>query len=207
MYKVFINEKVVILTDSFDLELLRNGMLYFQYDDFEELHFVLDLLDGNADLEGIIIHFDDMDVLWADFRAHFREIRAAGGMVLNSNGDLLMIHRLKKWDLPKGKCEKHEDADACALREVEEECGITDLKNVGKLMNTYHVYSQGGFRILKTTAWYKMSSDQLALVPQREEDIEEAIWIAPAKIDWSSMPSYPNIKLLLDSHLKSTDQS
>ncbi len=207
MYKVFINEKVVILTDSFDLELLQNGMLYFQYDDFEELHFVLELLHGNSDLEGVIIHYDDLNILWADFRAHFREIQAAGGMVLNSKGELLMIHRLKKWDLPKGKCEELEDSDACALREVEEECGITDLKNVGKLMNTYHIYSQGGFRILKSTAWFKMHSDQRALVPQQEEDIEEAIWIFPSKIDWSTMPSYPNIKLLVDTHLRSTDQS
>jgi 8-oxo-dGTP pyrophosphatase MutT (NUDIX family) len=35
-----------------------------------------------------------------------------------------MILRLGKWDLPKGKMEKNEEPMICAIREVEEECGI-----------------------------------------------------------------------------------
>src|SRR5438552_3388516 len=52
-------------------------------------------------------------------------IEAAGGIVKNTDGAYLFIYRLDKWDLPKGKIEKGEKTKEAAVREVEEECGIT----------------------------------------------------------------------------------
>ena len=47
-------------------------------------------------------------------------VTAAGGWVENSFGEVLWIHRLGQWDLPKGKLESGEAIDECAVREVEE---------------------------------------------------------------------------------------
>jgi len=58
-------------------------------------------------------------------------IRAAGALLWRENSDLFveiaMVHRPRydDWTLPKGKIEGHESAIACALREVQEETGIT----------------------------------------------------------------------------------
>jgi 8-oxo-dGTP pyrophosphatase MutT (NUDIX family) len=199
MYKVFVNHKVVIITEKHDLEVLKSGMLYFQYDDFEEIHYVLNLLADSEELLGVVIQSDDVEMLWADFRAHFREIEAAGGLVRNPKGQILMIHRLGKWDLPKGKREPEESIEACALREVEEECGIQDLSLAKQLDDTYHTYTQHGFRILKRTYWFEMRSDAELLIPQMDEGIDKVLWMNPEQINWDHMETYPNIRLLMDS--------
>ncbi len=198
MYKVFLNDKPILFSSDPILEQLDEAMLYMQYHDFEEINFVLNLLEENHGLRGLIFQSDDLEELWADFRAHFREVDAAGGLVRNEEGALLMIHRFGRWDLPKGKMEYGENAAECALREVKEECGIEQLELGSPLTDTYHVYSMGGMRHLKRTAWYEMSSSDRQLSPQREEGIVEATWKSPDQIDWKSMPTYANIKMLVD---------
>ena len=67
-------------------------------------------------------------------------IFASGGVVFN-NEKLLMIYRNSLWDLPKGKMELNESELECALREVEEECGIDNLRVIKFLKYTYHTVS------------------------------------------------------------------
>ncbi len=175
-------------------------MVYIRYDDFEELHFLIALLE-DTDLKGVVVYGSDMDVLWADFRAHFREIDAAGGVVRNEKGELLLIHRNGKWDLPKGKLEPEEDALEGALREVQEECGLNDLIAGGMLMDTYHTYSMEGLRYLKKTSWYTMKSSQTELIPQREEGIDKVLWENPARVDIASLSTYESIRDVLSNAL------
>ncbi len=198
MYKVFFNEQVIILTDGYGLDLIGPRMIYIQYDDFEEINFVLSIVEARSDLSGVVIQCEELDELWADFRAHFREIDAAGGLVTTPEGELLMIHRFGKWDLPKGKRESDEAIEQCAVREVIEECGINNVHIVAPLPDTYHVYQQRGIRYLKRTFWYRMQTVKQKLRPQTEEGILEARWMALDQIDWHTMPSYPNIRMLLD---------
>lgn len=198
MYKVFLNDKVIILTPHHDLELMEDGFLFFQYDDFEELNFVVSLLETNDALRGSVIQYSLLDELWADFRAHFREIDAAGGLVRNDSGEVLFIHRLGKWDLPKGKREMEEEIADCALREVREECGLEDLTLVKPLSDTYHAYHMNGIRFLKRTYWFEMRSNQQHFVPQAEEGITDVLWVHPSAINWDKMPTYRNIKSLID---------
>jgi 8-oxo-dGTP diphosphatase len=56
-------------------------------------------------------------------------VRAAGGVVLRPGSDgseVLLVHRAAydDWSLPKGKCNRGESDEDCALREVEEETGL-----------------------------------------------------------------------------------
>ncbi len=123
-------------------------------------------------------------------------IKAAGGLVANSKGEYLFIFRNKKWDLPKGKVEKGEKMKAAAVREVEEECGVKIIKNENRLCKTYHVYELDSKIVLKRTNWYKMEVKGIPkLVPQKEEGITTAVWVAPLAVKAKTTNTYP---LILD---------
>ncbi len=199
MYKVFINEKSIVLTDRRIPEALGNNTVYLTYEDFEELNYLLNLLETSDLLQGVIFYHDDLEMLWADFRAHYNEIDAAGGLVRNDNDEILLIHRRGKWDLPKGKLDEGETPEEAALREVEEECSVSDLRLGHELLTTYHTYEEKGVRYLKRTFWYEMRSSQKDLIPQAEESIDKAEWRRINMEALDSLDTYSNIKLLLVS--------
>lgn len=125
---------------------------------------------------------------------YFKLISAAGGIV-KKNDEVLFIFRKGKWDLPKGKVDAGETFEQAALREVEEECGIKDLKLVSGCCTTHHVYFQKGIPILKETKWYNMTSRQEDnLKPQLEEDITKIRWVKKERFDEILENTYPLIK-------------
>jgi 8-oxo-dGTP pyrophosphatase MutT (NUDIX family) len=197
MYKVFINNKSIVLTDRRIPDAIGDNRIYLTYDDFEELSYTINLLENSPRLQGVIFYYHDLEMLWADFRAHFKEIDAAGGLVHNENNEYLLIYRKGKWDLPKGKIDEGEAPEQAALREVEEECGVSDLKIGSELAPTYHTYELNGVRILKKTYWYEMTSAQQEFTPQAEEDIEKAEWQDLSKEGVEGLDTYPNIRLIL----------
>ncbi len=146
----------------------------------------------------ILVVSDKLAKDWEDFKRLFILIEAAGGFVLNENKELLCIHRLGKWDLPKGKLEENEQIDECAIREVEEECGIQNLKITSPVFHTYHTYVLRGKSILKRTHWFKMTTKTQELTPQTEEDITEVIWADEKQLMDVLDNTYPNIKLVLE---------
>ena len=201
MYKVFFNDKFVLLTDKYEFDILDKGVLYFMYEDFEELHFVIDILQQSPLVDAVVIYDENVELLWADFRTHFKEIDAAGGLVTNTNNELLLIHRNGIWDLPKGKLEINELASEGALREVEEECGITDLTLGNKITTSYHVYVLKGKNVLKRTFWYSMLSKQNEFVPQGEEGIDKVEWVKLDELSWEHYPTYASIKEVIENYL------
>ena len=135
---------------------------------------------------------------WDDFCAKYCLIIAAGGVVYNAEDQILMIFRNQKWDLPKGKLEIGEDIQQCAIREVEEECGISNLKIIGKLQSTYHTYEIHGKSMLKHTYWFKMNTDYISkLTPQIEEGITKVEWVSKKDIPKKLKNTYASIKQLL----------
>jgi len=131
---------------------------------------------------------------WKDFCSKFIMVEAAGGLVFNKDGYILMIFRNGKWDLPKGKLEIGESVEECAIREVEEECGISGLIIENKIKDTYHTYDLEGEKILKRTYWYKMNTDfNGKLTPQIEEGITKVSWVGKDQISEKLKNSYGNI--------------
>lgn len=124
------------------------------------------------------------------------KIIAAGGLVTNDNNELLMIFRRGKWDLPKGKLDKGETIEACALREVEEETGVSNIE-LGELIGiTTHEYFDPYLKkdVVKESHWYKMKvSGATTLTPQTEEDITAITWADEATVINYLKDSYPNI--------------
>ena len=125
-------------------------------------------------------------------------IKAAGGVVTNGNGEYLFIHRLGKWDLPKGKVEEGERMKEAALREVEEECGI-QIDYLGKkVATTYHTYYMRNKFVLKQTKWYQMGVNKIPkLTPQLEEDIDQAEWLKTSQLKKVKENTYPLILEIL----------
>jgi 8-oxo-dGTP pyrophosphatase MutT (NUDIX family) len=124
----------------------------------------------------------------------FKIIYAAGGLIEKDN-KYLFIFRLKRWDLPKGKLEMGEGPKEAAIRECEEECGITQLTITKTLEPTYHIYEHKGGYALKKTYWYSMTTKhEDALVPQLEEHIEKVEWFTKSQIQELVLSnSYPAI--------------
>ena len=135
---------------------------------------------------------------WEIFCADYYLIEAAGGLVYNNENQILMIFRNNKWDLPKGKLEQNENIKECAIREVQEECGVTGLSIVSFLKDTYHTYEINGKKILKRTYWFAMNTDfKGSLVPETEEGITEVVWVDKDQLAEKINNSFGNIKELL----------
>lgn len=202
MYKVFINEKKIVLSQE-----PQDSPKTLNYDGTHSIEFAIDLL-TNTPSQGLNIYHQDIDRLWKDFRDFFRNIEAAGGIVLNADKNILFIHRLGKWDLPKGKIEVGESKELAAVREVEEECGIFDLELKDFINSTYHIYTErDGKKVLKTTYWFEMFySGTETPKPQIEEGISEVGWKTEEEIGSEILPStFQNIKLILnDFNTKNT---
>ncbi|MCB9361031.1 MAG: NUDIX domain-containing protein [Flavobacteriales bacterium] len=135
-------------------------------------------------IEGIIVCVDDVEGAFNEFKASFKLIAAAGGVVKNNDNKTLFIYRLDKWDLPKGKVEKDEKIDEAAIREVEEECAVTRLEIIKPLKDTYHIYTMGEELVLKQTYWFEMKTEfDGKLIPQTEEGIEEVRWMSDEEVN------------------------
>ncbi|RYG05700.1 MAG: NUDIX domain-containing protein [Chitinophagaceae bacterium] len=148
---------------------------------------------------GIFLH-PDLNALLEAFKKKFKIIQTGGGLVQNDEGDYLMIFRRNKWDLPKGKIDKGETLEECALREINEETGLINLSINKHLINTYHTYDENGKHILKENWWYlvKATGEQNP-APQVEEDITELKWAKKGDL-WEYMQqSMPSINDVLTS--------
>jgi 8-oxo-dGTP pyrophosphatase MutT (NUDIX family) len=133
-------------------------------------------------------------------------IIAAGGIVVNPNQEMLWIFRRGFWDLPKGKLDPNETIEACALREVMEETGISNLILGDLIKTTKHRYHDIYFNseVEKTTYWYKMSIDKLQNgIPQTEEDIEAIAWVKKQDIAPYLAKTYDTIKEVIGVYLTS----
>ncbi len=194
MYKVFINDKPIILTDSLQNQ---NELPFFIYKDVV-LDEVIHKLEVDL-LVGAYMYTLNLEESWEDFRTYFEVVVAGGGLVLNKDQEALFIFRGGKWDLPKGRIEEGESIEETAVREVEEECGISNLRLDRFLLKTHHVFYQGKVRKLKETYWYLMHSEvEQELVPQEEEGITIAEFKTRKEATEALKNSYANIQLVVN---------
>ncbi|WP_027385920.1 NUDIX hydrolase [Chryseobacterium gregarium] len=194
MYKVFVNEKKLLLSKhSENLEKTVG------YENAMTLEIALDLLE-NTSVKELNVFGENIDEIWTEFRNLFRIIEAAGGVVNNPDGDILFIKRLGKWDLPKGKMEKGESREESAVREIEEETGLMDVELVRFINTTFHIYvERNGDKVLKCTHWFEMNfNGEDTSKPQTEEGITEVAWKNTAQIEDEVFPStFKNIILII----------
>ena len=184
MYKVFFNDRRLILTDNFTKHFQVNYGLFYKYRNGEDLKELINLYFKLSRIDTLYVFHSDIDELRDAFRECFIPIFAAGGLVRNEQGDFLLIHRRGKWDLPKGKLAENESYEAAALREVEEECGIRKTEIIRPLLSTYHTYAYKDDLALKRTTWFEMLyTGSEAPKPQTSEDIKEVKWVSPEQVE------------------------
>ena len=134
------------------------------------------------------------------FSATLKHIQAFGGLVQNSEGEILLIYRNGKWDLPKGKAENNETHQETAIREIHEECGNMNLEIVASLPTTYHIFVDADRKfVFKECIWYHMITvGKPSIDCQLEEGITEASWVAlPVPVSILK-GAYPSIRELVN---------
>lgn len=147
-------------------------------------------------LDSVTFATNDKKALIAYIKARFKIVEAAGGVVEKDNQTLL-IFRLGKWDLPKGKLDKSENIKECALREVEEETGVR-CELISKVCHTWHTYTRNKKYVLKKTSWYAMKClDDANMAPQKEEGIDQAKWMNLNQMREALYNSYRTVRYVI----------
>ncbi|NBW28605.1 MAG: NUDIX domain-containing protein [Flavobacteriaceae bacterium] len=194
MYKVFVNDKPLFLTNQifketdFQLFLLESV-------DFKQL--IVKMYQNK--IQKAYLYYPDEKEIMKVLKSKIPVNKAGGGLVYNKNGEVLFIFRNGKWDLPKGGSDKGEDIEDTAIREVEEETGVKGLSITKKLQKTYHIFKRNGVYKLKITHWFEMHTSYDGIpIGQAEEGIEKVEWKNPEQIKEALKNSYENIKLLFE---------
>jgi len=201
MYKIYINGTPLFLKSSAEIPgTVSEKELVSRYTGKTKsvLNHV-DMLEKNTRFDAVTLYADDVEQLFNDFASQFKIVEAAGGVVFNQDNKALLIFRRGFWDLPKGKIDTGETTEAAAIREVQEETGLQQLTLGASLDVTYHTYQQNKTRILKRTYWFLMHTNELDLVPQTEEDIEQAVWVELQPFLKEEDRMYGSIKDVLQS--------
>jgi 8-oxo-dGTP pyrophosphatase MutT (NUDIX family) len=201
---IYFNEKPLYLCDSIDEKIQP----YVHHDDA----IFIDELDPHTiktmihEMElpqihaGVFFH-TNLEELKKGFFKKFTLIKAAGGLVINENKDYLLIFRRGKWDLPKGKFDKGEKPENCAIREVQEETGLQEVTLSAFLATTYHTYHEGSKHILKESTWYSMQANSTeTLHPQTEEQITEIKWVKDSELPTYLKKSFPLVKEVIAAY-------
>jgi len=201
MYKVHFENRFIMISPEPD-RLQKYG-LFHKFYDTKELYKIIAEFQIDKSINAINVYGPDIKHIWKIFRIYFTEVGAAGGLVKHTSGRYLFIEKKGKLDLPKGHIEQGEESDACALREVCEECGITGHTILKPICPSYHTYSWEGISYLKKTSWYLMKYDgEMIMEPQKSEGITKVEWLFPDELNsikssaWLSLMDLINCSIL-----------
>lgn len=203
MYKVFFNERVVFIkaqknellfNNEAENTVLSNNSITQSVDESSLLinTFYIETVRDFSSFWSLFISdesFDEavltgktQDHVFSVMKDFFHVVEAAGGVVKDALDRILLIERLGKWDLPKGKIDKGETAEFAAIREVGEETGVLVARNLKEITTTFHVYSSpfhNGEWVLKPTYWFEMQMlDSSKMSPQTSENITAVRWFS-----------------------------
>jgi ADP-ribose pyrophosphatase YjhB (NUDIX family) len=166
-----------------------------------DIDLLLSILDSNVRTNLLSLHISvkNYEGMKQYIRSKFKVVKAAGGLVRKKD-KFLMIYRMKKWDLPKGKKEKLERCRQTAMREVEEECNVS-VKIGQKICTTWHTYTMNKRAMIKKTRWYVMDIlDDTRMRPDPAEDIEETRWMNRKEVYHALEHSYKSISYVFEQY-------
>ena len=198
MYIVYFNNKSVRFDRTAHSEgtFQVNGSEFLRTDDIAKLLQIFEISDS------IEIISEDFEKVFAHFCSFFIEVEAAGGVVADREGRVAMIHRRGCWDLPKGHRDAGESLAECAAREIEEECGLSQLAVDEKLCSTIHIYNTYGRWELKRTTWFAVRAlGSTATTPQTDEDSALVEWCPIEEaVRRAEHESYPTIAQVMHEY-------
>jgi ADP-ribose pyrophosphatase YjhB (NUDIX family) len=186
---LYFTDRILLLTDEAESQLSEGDVLLSEID-LSRAKIVKIFETTNR----IVVRCHSVEEAFERFSAEFKIVEAAGGVVSLPSGEVLMIYRRGRWDLPKGHIDWDESAEECAVREIAEETGVAGAKIVRFLCNTMHAYGVYGVWELKQTSWYLCSAESCPTKPQQEEDIATAKWCSKEEVEENLRHSYPTIR-------------
>lgn len=197
MYKVFIDNKIIVFSSKIKKSSINGDSVIVNVSQST----LIDLVEWRSGLAAEVILYviaEDPEQTIREVFSNRDFVEAAGGIVKSKEG-WLFIERAGKWDIPKGKMEPGETPEEAAVREVEEECGLTDVK-AGKLKAvTFHTYDYKGVPTLKKTYWFALKyKGNEELVPQTEESITAAVWLPKARWQLVRDNTYESIRYVMN---------
>lgn len=202
MYEVFFNDRKIIIAVKGKITLNKSIQTVDNLRTQKEIgKWFLRFIEDDIQ-EVILLNSSPKNFFKNIFQTIFTQIKAAGGVVIRENR-LLFIFRNEKWDLPKGRIDAGESNQEAALREVEEECGISGHKIIKQLPSSFHIYKSPykkskGEWILKETFWFEMEySEAENGTPQTEENITKIKWFASGELEIPLTNTYANLKPLI----------
>ena len=201
MYKVHFENRFIMISEEPDR--LQKYSLFHKFYATNELYKLITEFQTDSSIHSINVYGPNIKHIWKMFRMYFTEVGAAGGLVKHSSGKYLFIEKKGKLDLPKGHIEPGEEPVVCALREVNEECGISGHSIVKSLPPSYHTYSWEGISYLKKTNWFLMKYEgPMITEPQVDEGITKVEWLSPDELSkikgsaWLSLMDLINTSVL-----------
>lgn len=195
MYKIYFEKRAMIICPPDEQSLSDPNAVQFRIGKKFDLHALTGLFESSDSIGRIYIPTGSPEATYRRICSEFKEVNAGGGLVSNRRGDYLLISRNGLWDLPKGHQEEGEDIAVTALREVQEETGVSQLLLRELICVTDHCYRRDGIWHLKHTWWFDMLyTDPTDLTPQREEDIAKAAWVAKSSLPPYLRNTYPSIQ-------------
>lgn len=204
MTKIYFNNKPLLLvTDASQADEYLHRPDTILIDDFEPpaINTMIYEMQQDTYEAGVFVH-KDLEALLEAFRQKFTVLKAAGGFVYTPEMKVLFIFRRGKWDLPKGKLDENESNSECAIREVKEETGASNIIIQQPLLTTYHTYYQDKQHILKESHWFLMKSSLQELHPQLDEDIEKCEWVNFSELESKLPGTYALIKDVVEEAKK-----
>jgi len=168
--EIYFGKRKLFLTDKIQ-------DFYFLYENRKQLKEIIANFRTSNEKE-LYICSKNLNELFINFKSIFVYEEAAGGLVINRSHQVLAIRNRDIWQLPKGHVEEGETYAEAAVREVMEECGISEPGIINELPSTYHTFSIDGRWFLKRTYWFRMLYKGIDIPkPQTEEGITHALWI------------------------------
>ena len=180
--KIYYNNKFFEFGETKSQSSQNQTIKIYSPENAQTLKIIIDDFLKNNDSNSIAILNYAFEEVINFFKNSFFYIEAAGGFI-EKEQQFLFIHRLGKWDLPKGKLDKGETIENAAVRECKEECAVTNLKITKQLSSTFHIYQYKNSFALKQTFWFYMTTDHnRELIPQTEENIDAAQWFSKKEV-------------------------
>lgn len=198
MYTIhFLHKKLIITTEATPDYAYARVIECSDLENFT-MEWIYNFLQNNFQEDTLVFITANTDKMLNKLGEYFKILNASGGLVINPWGNLLLIFRNGKWDLPKGLIEAGETPEVAAKREIAEETGISGVSLRFPLAQTYHAYEIDGLWNLKKTFWFmfETESDQTP-VCQQNEGIEKAIWVKPVLLKELLSNTYETIRLVL----------
>lgn len=129
--------------------------------------------------------------------------RSAGGVVFRPEGEtpsiLMVLDRFGRWSFPKGHVEPGESDEEAALREIEEETGVSG-RVVGDLAVTRHRFLAADREEVEKEVHYFLVEATGGEARPLEGETRRVGWFRPEEC--ARLDQYPNNRRVLEAALE-----